>query len=246
MHSPYIRINENAHTAALLIHGIAGSPAHFRDLIPLIPEGWSVYNVLLDGHGGTVADFSHASMEQWNAQVTRQLDAILQTHRRVLIIAHSMGTLLAIRQAIRRPEAVAGLFLLNVPLVPFVRPGTAVDSLRLALGKPGSSPSAQAMAADCSIQLTPGLWQYLGWAPRFYELLREAQAVRKLLPQLRTPTQTFHSRHDELVHSRSCRYLEGHPSITHTLLEASGHYAYSRLDAAILQAQLKKTISRLH
>ena len=64
-HRAYIRIVEDSDTAVLMIHGIAGSPAHFRDLIPVIPADWSVYNILLDGHGGTVSDFSRTSMKKW-------------------------------------------------------------------------------------------------------------------------------------------------------------------------------------
>ena len=44
-HSPYTRKGTGAN-AVLLIHGIAGSPGHFRDLTSAIPESFSVYNIL--------------------------------------------------------------------------------------------------------------------------------------------------------------------------------------------------------
>lgn len=244
-HRPYIRIAENAETAVLLVHGIVGTPAHFKDLLPLIPESWSVYNILLDGHGGKVEDFSRTSMEKWKTQVEKQLDEILLTHRRVLIIAHSMGTLFAIRQAIRCPDKICGLFLLNVPLAPFVRPHAAINSVFLALGSPRSTPSAQAMLTDCGVQLTPKLWKYIGWLPRFWELLTEVQATKKILSQLHTPTLTFQSRQDELVLLRSCKYLEDHPSITNTILENSGHFAYSEEDMKILHTKLREMLASM-
>lgn len=244
-HKTYIRTAENAQTAVLLVHGIVGTPTHFRDLLPLIPEGWSVYNILLDGHGGKVEDFSHTSMEKWKAQVEKQLDEILLTHRRVLIIAHSMGTLFAIRQAVRCREKICGLFLLNVPLAPFLRPTTAVNSLFLALGKPRSTPSAQAMRAATSVTLTPKLWKYLGWIPRFLELFSEVSSVKTLLPQLKTPALTFQSRHDELVLMGACKFLEGHPYITNTVLEHSGHFAYSKEDMKLLHTALAQMIDRV-
>ncbi len=245
MHRTYIRKAENAQRAVLLVHGILGTPNHFRDLLPLIPESWSVYNILLDGHGGSAEDFSRTSMDKWKAQVDRQLDDILLTHRQILIIAHSMGTLFAIRQAIRRPEPVAGLFLLNVPLAPMLRPRTAADCLRLALGRPGKSASAQAMAADSGVALTPKLWKYIGWTPRFWELLEEVKATKKLLPQLHTPTLVFQSRHDELVHLSACKHLEGHPSITLARLEHSGHFAYAPEDTKRLQSALAQQLAAL-
>ena len=53
-HREFIRYLPGSDRAVLLIHGIAGTPAHFWQFLPLIPEDWSVYNVLLDGHGGEV------------------------------------------------------------------------------------------------------------------------------------------------------------------------------------------------
>ena len=66
-HSEYIRVN-SSETAVLMIHGIAGTPAHFRELIPVIPEDWAVYNILLDGHGKNVEDFGRSSMQKWKDQ----------------------------------------------------------------------------------------------------------------------------------------------------------------------------------
>ena len=43
-HSPYTRTGTGPN-AVLMIHGIAGSPGHFRDLVPVIPEAFSVYNI---------------------------------------------------------------------------------------------------------------------------------------------------------------------------------------------------------
>lgn len=245
LHKPYIRQAENAQTAVLMVHGIVGSPAHFKDLLPLIPEDWSVYNILLDGHGADVEDFSHTDMQKWKTQVQAQLDDILSTHNRVLMVAHSMGTLFAIREAIRRPDDIVGLFLLNVPLTPYVPVKTATNSLSLALGIPPKNATTRAMEAAVSVNLTPKLWKYIGWTPRFWELLQECRATIKRLPLLKTPTYTFQSRHDELVSMRSCQYLDKHPCITNTVLESSGHFAYSKIDTHLLQRKLKEIIKTL-
>ena len=176
-HTPFIRVVPGADTAVLMIHGIVGSPDHFKDLLPLIPEDWSIYNILLDGHGGEVEDFSHTSMKKWKSQVHAQLDEILLTHRKVLVIAHSMGTLFAIAEAISRPDSIDALFLLNVPLMPFVQPKTAVNSVRMALGKSKNHWEARALEAAGSVNLSPKLWKYVGWTPRFWELLQVSDPV---------------------------------------------------------------------
>ena len=67
-HAPFTR-QGIGRDAVLLIHGIAGSPGHFRDLTPVIPEEFSVYNILLAGHSGPIENLSHSSMKKWKAQV---------------------------------------------------------------------------------------------------------------------------------------------------------------------------------
>ena len=156
--TPYYRPVAGADTAALFIHGIVGTPAHFQDLLPLIPDNWSIFNLLLDGHGKNVEDFSRTSMKKWRAQVSAQLQKILQTHQKVLIVAHSMGTLFASREAIRYPDRVKGLFLLAVPLTPRVLPRTAMDSGLVALGR-AKSASAREMLSDCGVRLSPNLFK---------------------------------------------------------------------------------------
>ena len=241
-HKAYTR-QGTGKNAVLLIHGIAGSPDHFRDLVPLIPESFSVCNMLLAGHSGTPRDFGHASMAKWKAQVADTLEDLLSRHEKVVIVGHSMGTLFAIRAAITHPDRIPALFLLNVPTRPWVRPSTIVTSLKVAFGKL-DDPKAQAMRSDTGIQLTPKLWQYLGWIPRMLELLRECRRIRKILPQLTVPTQTFQSKTDELVSFRSCKDLKN-PCIQNTVLYHSGHFVYSEEDTVLLQNRLVEMLREI-
>lgn len=242
----YIRIVENSDTAVLMIHGIVGTPAHFRHFLHLIPEDWSIYNLLLDGHGKGVDEFAASSMKKWKAQVDSRLAEILATHRRVLIVAHSMGTLFAIQAAIRHPDRIPRLFLLQIPLRPFLPPSTAIISVKNALGiaKPSDAP-AMAMLEGCGVNLSPWLPKYIFWIPRFLELLAEVHRTRKLLPQLAVPTRSYPARHDELVAFSVRKDLENHPHIRNTLLPDSGHFVYAPSDLAVLQAELREVIAEM-
>ena len=238
-HREYIRLVPESDTAVLLIHGICGSPAHFRHLLPLIPENWSVCNLLLDGHGRNVQDFAATSMKKWKAQVSRHLEQLRSSHRRVLIAGHSLGTLLAIEEAIKNSDKIEGLFLLNVPIYVHLPPATMLCAIRSALGMDRYL-AVKDMLDDCSITLTPRLWEYIGWVPRFCELLAQTTHIRKLLPNLEVPARCFHSVGDELVSRRSCPSLEAHPAIKLTLLPQSGHFQYKGEDLQLLQEQFQK------
>ena len=242
----YIRIVEGSDAAVLMIHGIVGTPAHFEEFLPLIPADWSVCNLLLDGHGKGVREFGASSMDKWKTQVAARLEELLETHQQVLIVAHSMGTLFAIRAAVACPERIAGLFLLNVPMRVHLPPRTIAAALKNAFGrvKPDDK-TAVAMKHGCGVQLTPYLWQYLSWIARYVELLREIGSVRKLLPQLTVPTLAFHSQKDELVSNRAVKDLRGHPYITVSKLPESGHFGYEVQDLRLLQAELEKQITAI-
>ncbi len=242
-HREYIR-DTDSKVAVLMIHGIAGTPAHFRDLIPVIPEHIALHNILLDGHGKQVSDFGATSMKKWKAQVSAKLEELFEKYETVILVAHSMGTLFAIQAAIDYPEKIPLLFLLAVPVRPWVRFSTMLTCLRVVGGKLREDDAAAwAMKNAASIQLNNRIWEYIGWAPRMVELLVECERIRKRLPELKVPCYTFQSRVDELVSLRSCKDLEGNPCIVNTVLLNSGHFAYATEDREILCAQLGRLLN---
>lgn len=232
--------------AVLMVHGIAGTPDHFRDLIPVIPENWTLHNLLLDGHGKGVKDFSRTSMQKWRSQVEARVERLLAAHDKLIIIAHSMGTLFAIRAAIRHPKRIPFLFLLNVPTRPWVPLSTVHTCLRVSRGNlQEDDKAAWAMLNDTCIRLEPALWKYIGWVPRLLELLGEIRRVRKLLPALQVPAYAFQSELDELVHNSARDDLAAYPLIKTTVLRDSGHFQYSETDTALLQKTLQALIGEV-
>jgi len=176
---------------------------------------------------------------------TLVLTSLLDTHDRVFIVAHSMGTLLAIEEAVKRPTKVCGLFLLAVPLVFRVRLRAALGSMQAALGvvKPGSV--AEQMVNDSSVRLSPQLHKYLKWLPRFTELTKEALRTHVLLPLVSVPCRAFQSGKDELVGQTSTEILQKQPGIVTAVLPNSGHFSYSAEDLALLQSQLKDMLTTI-
>ena len=242
-HQEYRRIVTGAETAVLRIHGIVGTPHHFDNLIPLIPENWSVVNLLLEGHGQGAAEFGAASMDQWKGQVSRELDALLAYHERVLIVGHSMGTLFAIQSAIDCPDRVAGLFLQAVPLRPYVHPKMTLASAKLMLDVGvEEDPLARALEQDSSGEVVWRLWEYIGWPIRFVELLAECERIRRALPQLMVRTLALQSCRDELVSDLSIRDLEKNENVRVIPMKNSGHFGYEGEELEIMLKEFEKMI----
>lgn len=240
----YVRVVNSSKMALLMIHGILGTPNHFRDLLPLIPKNWSVYNILLDGHGKQIEDFCHTSMAKWKVQVQTQLESIFAQHEKLIIVGHSMGALFAIDAAVRYPDKIVQLFFHGTPLVVHTPPSTSFAVCRVIFDQVKPGTAAARMQQDCGVHLTKKIWKYLPTIPRFVELLREARRVRKLLPQLTTPCRTYQGAQDEIVSLRSCVYLEKHPTIVCTVLPRSGHFSFEAEDKALVQADFLQILEQ--
>ena len=169
-HKEYIRICDHSNTAVLFIHGIVGTPNHFKKFISLIPDSVSVYNMLLDGHGKTVKDFSKTSIKKWEDQVASAVEQLLATHDQIYVVAHSLGTLLAIEQAVKN-KAITKLFLLAVPLKLAIKPKMLSNSLKVYFNRIRPEDSWALAAKVCyGIGQDRNPFHYFGWIPRFLEL----------------------------------------------------------------------------
>lgn len=236
-HEETVRIVPGAKTAVLFMHGIAGTPDHFRDgILPLeglVPENYSVYNVLMEGHGKQVGDFSRSSMEKWKAQVFGIFDELCATHEKVIVVGHSMGTLFAVQMALERPEKVPFLFLIDCPLRVGVKPFGAVNLIRLSFGLLNEDDPVQAATAKVSsITQTWQSWKYIGWLPRLAELIREMHLIAERISELSVRCVAFQSRRDELVSCRSCEILRNSGTVELHGLRNSTHFYYASKDVA--------------
>ena len=240
MHTEYKRMAEGAHKAILLIHGIVGTPNHFKALIPLVPEDMSVYNILLDGHGKGVKDFSKASMKRWEEQVCAAVSDLAKTHKEIYIAAHSMGCLLAIEQAVKRP-VIKKMFLLAVPLKLCIKPKMLRNSLCVYLNKVDPNDEELMAAKACyGIKADKNPLHYIGWVPRFLELFSKIKDTRKTVESVRIPCVACQSAGDEMVSNRSKAILEKNPAITVVELKNSGHYYYEKQDYFRMMELFKK------
>ena len=238
-----IRLVPGADTAILFIHGILGTPDHFKPFLSLVPSNWSICNILLKGHCGSVRDFSAASMAEWKQQVHEVLRELQSSHDKVIIAAHSMGTLFAIQEAIETP--VEELFLLNVPLKIHITAQLFKTSWGIFRGnvKPNDDwllAAINAYGTERDIHIL----RYLGWIPRYLELFSEIRKTRKIVHMLTVKSWVYLSLKDEMVSVKSGRIFENNACASIKVLNTSGHFYYSPKDLRLLQTGFCDMIQR--
>ena len=242
-HRETVKVVPGADKAVLFIHGILGTPNHFEEFIPLVPSSVSIRNLLLDGHGKGAKAFSQSSMKKWELQVADAVEQLSATHSKIYIVAHSLGTLLAIEQAIARKQ-IANLFLLAVPLRLSIKPAMFLNSMKVYFDRiRPDDEKALAAKACCGIENDPNPLHYIGWIPRFLELFAKIRQTRRLISLLRTPCSVYQSRNDEMVSRKSLRLLAQNPRITANELKGSGHYYYHPADRDILLTEFRRLLA---
>lgn len=243
-HTSYIYEPKSARQAVLMIHGICGTPRHFDFLLGAFDQSWAVYNILLDGHGGSVQDFSRTSMKKWQSQTCAMLDMLSGKYDRILVVGHSMGTLL-LMEAIPHYPKVCGCVLLNAPLYPRVHPKQLPRMLRLTSGKSRlDDPEEALFYRASSITMSKNLFLYLGWIPRYWELLQLCKACRQHF-HLGVPSLVYMGDKDELVSSRSEKFFRSDPHIHLRVLENTGHFGLSQAAANTVLSDLPDFLSQL-
>ncbi|MBR6825421.1 MAG: alpha/beta hydrolase [Oscillospiraceae bacterium] len=118
-----------------------------------------------------------------------------------------------------------------------VRPVMVPIALKFSRGKADpTDPLLEGFAQSYSIAPDKNPFHYLGWLPRFLELLFKSRKTRKLIPKINCPTVVFQSQKDELVSMKSCDCFRDNPNITLQILPHSGHCYYPSEDLQLLQS----------
>jgi pimeloyl-ACP methyl ester carboxylesterase len=93
----------------VLVHGLGGAAANWRRLAPALAEKRRVLVPELPGHGGAGARAGAPA----GGRVAEALLAVLEAEASLPApwVGHSLGGLVALRAAVRRPEAVEGIVL---------------------------------------------------------------------------------------------------------------------------------------
>lgn len=236
MHEPYKRIVPGAENAVLFVHGIVSTPRFFDEYLEAVPPDWSVHSLLLPGHGGTVRDFGRHSAKEWTAHVRACLEELRAAHRRVYIVGHSLGTLLAIREAVRNDDRIAGMLLLCVPLRIWPKPSALIHN---ALKGVGLAENNAGLHTYYGIEQDWRVWRYIGWIPRYLELFRESAGARREVHRLKVPALVYMAEKDELVSLRGEKDMRSNPAITLRRMSGSMHHAFATEDKAMLLAALR-------
>ena len=228
--------------AVLCVHGLTGTPYEVRPPAEaLAAAGFYCEGPLLPGHGTSFRELFGLPRKAWVAAVVSAYDALAERHERVYVLGLSLGGLLALAVAERRP--VAGLVVLAVPLELAWLVRRAVPWLHRIIRHLPKTPAIR----DVEARLRhPGYDRMpLGAVD---QLLRLAREVRAGLGEITAPVQLIFSRLDPTVPALNAELLQRElgPGARELLwLERSGHVLPVDFEQALVADRVVAFLRRL-
>lgn len=130
---PYVEQGDASGVPVLLIHGATDSWRAYEPVLPHLPDDIRAIAVTQRGHGDAPKPDSGYAIDDFAADVIPLLDEL--GVGQVVLVGHSLGSLVASRVAIDHPERLAGLVLAGAfghplganPAMEEVRPFTALE-----------------------------------------------------------------------------------------------------------------------
>ena len=240
--APQILENPAGKGIVVFIHGFMGNPRQFGKYAEVMYRlGYSVFSLLLPGHGGTSKDFASGTFERWQNHVNSEIEAISRNHSDIWIAGHSMGGLLAVNAAVKFYRHVRGIFLIACPFKVKVFSLYAMK-VRIRLIFSRKDDPKKAAYRDAS-SLSPSLslvWRAAGPVAELRKLIR---AAKRNLEEIRTPVTAVYSTADELISMESLDILKSgllKAPLKQVLLSDSLHAYYPEHEMSVIERNLIK------
>ena len=95
-------------------HGFTGTTCELRPMLDeLVARGFAVHAPLLTGHGSHPGKLQDVTFDQLLADMQRELEVARDKHGDIVIAGFSLGSLVAMELAARRPKGLRGLVVLG-------------------------------------------------------------------------------------------------------------------------------------
>lgn len=183
---------EGGPDAALILHGLAGSPAEIRPLADFLGKaGLTVSAPLLPGHGTHPEELRKVRYQDWVQAAEHELKRLQAHHRTVHLIGFSMGSIVALHVAAHQ-EGIASVTTLASPVKMSDWRQSLVPVLRFFV----RNYPARVSNPEIARQLQNYDHYPVG---AIHQFLRMKDRVRRLLPRITQPILIVQGEQDRVI-----------------------------------------------
>ncbi|MCL2248788.1 MAG: alpha/beta fold hydrolase [Oscillospiraceae bacterium] len=228
----------------VFIHGYMGTPRQFDNLADIVClQGFSYTSLLLPGHGVSVKEFSEATHENWQEHVYNEIERLSLSYKKIWLVGHSMGCLLALHAAIKFPQCVCGVFAIACPLkVTYISAHAFVVHLKKFFGSKNSLINRAYIQFSGVPRTFDLIWRI--HKPDF-EFLKLQHKTRAILSQVTSPVVGVFSIDDEVTSVKSLDVMQSKlagADFKPIILQDSLHAYYTERDKTTIEQALLQFI----
>ncbi len=217
----YLNGGENA---ALLIHGLTGSPFEMKYLArKLNKAGFTISAPCLAGHGKTVKDLSKTRWQDWYGTVASAFIELKKDYNFVSVSGLCMGALLALQLAADYEDDVTAISLMSttlfydgwsLPWYKFLLPVAYYPPIKYFYSYKESYPYGLKNERLREFYLNGMKENSIAYdtipSESMHELHKLSKTIQKVIPNIKTPTIILHSLEDDIASARNADYIEDH------------------------------------
>lgn len=205
----------------LLLHGFTGLPETVDGLVPHLEKAGIPYRLpCLRGHWTKPEDMLGVTATDWVVDAKQSLDELLQECDKVVVVALSMGGLVALQLAMDRPQDLAGVVTVAAALR-YLDPLVAITPILAALFKFWPMPIPKVETAYGAPK------NYASFPTKtFASMLAFSKGIEASLEKVAVPIRILHSRVDKVITPKSAQIIHDRVSSSEKELiwfERSGH-----------------------
>lgn len=128
----YRRLGTEGGANIAFIHGLGGTHDYFTPLLPSLQSKHSLHMLDLEGHGlSPTAANSVISIASYAEDIAKVLES--QGVKDTIVVAHSLGSLIAVKLALKNPQLVKKLVLMGPPPSPLPEAAVSATNSRAKL-----------------------------------------------------------------------------------------------------------------
>ena len=232
-------------------HGFTGTTTELRPLLDVLVErGFAVHAPLLTGHGSHPARLQDVTFDELLGEMQQELDVARKKYGQIVIAGFSLGSLVAMELAARKPEGLLGLVLLGNAL-------TLVPPVSAALGfverRGWKLPDWYLLKVWSSDVRDPEQKKRISSYDRdplraALEVYRAGVRVSQRLPEITCPTLILHGARDRVCPSSNVARVAGAlgtSDVRTRIYARSGHLIAADHDRADVAATVASFVASL-
>jgi carboxylesterase len=239
-------VREGRHPCFLAFHGFTGTTSEIRPLLDAVAtRGFAVRAPLLAGHGSTACELQDTTFDHWVDAAARELP-----DERFVLCGFSLGSLVAMELASRRPHGLVGLVLLGNAL-------TLAAPVRAALGfvhrRGWQVPDWYLLKQWSSDVRDPEMRKRVVAYDRdplraALEVYRGGRRVEEKLSAIDCPTLVLHGARDRVCPASNAKRVAsalGSKDVTTRIFPRSGHLVAVDFERADVAAEIVRFVERI-